>query len=39
VKAVDKYDEFVAEPLLDEANARSRLDVREAFLACTTALL
>jgi hypothetical protein len=30
VKAVEKYDDFVPEPLLDEANARSRLNTLEA---------
>jgi hypothetical protein len=38
VKAVEKFDEFVPESLLDEANARSRLDVREAVAACAAAL-
>lgn len=38
VKAVEKYDGFIPEPLLDEANARSRLDLAEARAACIAAL-
>jgi hypothetical protein len=38
VKAVEKYDDFIPEPLLDEANARSRLDLAEARAACIAAL-
>ncbi len=34
VKAVEKFDEFVPAALLDEANARNRLDIREACRAC-----
>ena len=37
-KAVEKYDDFVPEQLLDEANARTRLNVLEACGACTTVL-
>ena len=39
VKAIEKYDDFVPEPLLDEANARSRLDIREACAACAGVLV
>jgi len=38
VKAVEKYDDFVPEQLLDEANARSRLDISTAVEACETIL-
>jgi ATP-dependent Lhr-like helicase len=37
VKAVEKFDDFVPEALLDEANCRSRLDIRAARAACATA--
>jgi len=33
VKAIEKYDDFAPEPLLDEANAKSRLDVSGAVEA------
>lgn len=38
VKAVEKFDEFAPESLLDESNARSRLDIPGAAAACKTAL-
>jgi ATP-dependent Lhr-like helicase len=41
IKAVEKFDEFVPESLLDEANARSRLaigEAREAAVACAQML-
>jgi ATP-dependent Lhr-like helicase len=38
VKAIEKYDNFIPEPLLDEANARGRLDIREAWAACAAAI-
>ena len=37
VKAVEKYDDFIPESLLDQANARSRLDLREAHAASVAA--
>jgi ATP-dependent Lhr-like helicase len=37
-KAVEKFDEFAPEQLLDEANAKSRLDIPDAVLACKTIL-
>lgn len=37
-KAVEKYDDFVPEQLLDAANAGSRLDILEACQACTRVL-
>jgi ATP-dependent Lhr-like helicase len=37
-KAVEKFDEFAPEQLLDEANAKSRLDVSEARAACAAQL-
>jgi len=37
-KAVEKFDDFAPEQLLDEANARSRLNVLEACEACSTVL-
>jgi len=38
VKSVEKYDDFLPETLLDEANSRGRLAVPEALAACTDAL-
>jgi ATP-dependent Lhr-like helicase len=38
VKSVEKYDDFVPEALLDEANSRGRLAVPEALAACTDAV-
>jgi ATP-dependent Lhr-like helicase len=38
-KAVEKFDEFAPGQLLDEANAKSRLDVSGAVEACKTVLL
>jgi ATP-dependent Lhr-like helicase len=35
-KAIEKFDDFVPEPLLDEANSRSRLNVSEAYEAAAT---
>jgi ATP-dependent Lhr-like helicase len=37
-KAVEKFDEFAPEQLLDEANAKSRLDIPGAVLACKAIL-
>jgi len=37
-KAVEKFDDFAPEQLLDEANAKSRLDVSEARAACAAQL-
>lgn len=37
VKAVENYDDFVPEPLLDDANTRSRLNISEACAACMAA--
>lgn len=37
-KAVEKFDDFTPEQLLDEANARSRLDIPGAVEACATIL-
>ena len=37
-KAVEKFDDFAPEQLLDEANARSRLDIPGAVEACATIL-
>jgi hypothetical protein len=37
-KTVEKFDEFAPEQLLDEANAKSRLDVPEARDACAAQL-
>ncbi|MBI2927467.1 MAG: DEAD/DEAH box helicase [Verrucomicrobia bacterium] len=37
VRAVEKFDDYVPEDLLDEANARSRLNVTEAREACAAA--
>jgi hypothetical protein len=37
-KAVEKFDDFTPEQLLDEANARSRLDISGAVEACATIL-
>jgi hypothetical protein len=37
-KAVEKFDEFAPEQLLDQANAQSRLDISGALLACKTVL-
>jgi hypothetical protein len=37
-KAVEKFDEFAPEQLLDEANAKSRLDISEARAACAALL-
>jgi ATP-dependent Lhr-like helicase len=37
-KTVEKFDEFAPEQLLDEANAKSRLDVPEARDACVAQL-
>jgi len=34
IKAVEKYDDFISEQLLDEANARNRLDILCAVEAC-----
>jgi ATP-dependent helicase Lhr and Lhr-like helicase len=34
IKMVEKFDDFVPEPLLDRANAQSRLDVAGALEAC-----
>jgi hypothetical protein len=39
VKAVEKFDEFVPERLLDEANALSRLDISGAAESCNGFLL
>ncbi|MBI5387753.1 MAG: DEAD/DEAH box helicase [Verrucomicrobia bacterium] len=39
VKAVEKYDDFVPEALLDEANARSRLSLQETCVVCASALV
>ena len=38
IKNVEKFDEFAPEQLLDEANAKSRLDIPGAVLACRTIL-
>jgi ATP-dependent Lhr-like helicase len=38
-KAVEKFDDFAPEQLLDEANARSRLDIQEALAACAGLLV
>lgn len=38
VKATEKFDDFVPEQLLDEANAQSRLSKEEAIDACNMAL-
>lgn len=38
VKATDKFDGFVPEQLLDEANARNRLEISGAVEACKTAI-
>ena len=38
VKAIEKYDDFAPEQLLDEANALGRLDIPEARAACESQL-
>jgi hypothetical protein len=38
IKAVEKFDAFAPEQLLDESNAKSRLDISGAVLACNTVL-
>ena len=38
IKAEEKFDAFAPEELLDEANAKRRLDIQGALLACETAL-
>ena len=38
VKAIEKYDDFAPEQLLDEANAQGRLDIPEARAACAAQL-
>lgn len=38
VKRLEKFDDFIPEPLLDEANARSRLCLEEARQAATACL-
>jgi len=37
-KAIEKFDDFASEQLIDEANARSRLDIPEACAACASVL-
>ena len=38
-KASEKFDDFAPEQLLDEANAKSRLEVTEARATCAAQLV
>ena len=38
IKAFEKFDDFVPEDLLDEANSQGRLDISGAVLACKTVI-